>query len=144
MGRAHGLQNLAIASIGINSETRCVRTLVVDGSDTAQRAVCELMELEPNIEVVGRVSDGVEAIAAVASLRPELVVMEIDLAYLDGLKTAAILGQYYPQIRIVLMSWDHSARQQADAHRFGADGFVYKGDLIGGMHATLRRVFPNH
>ena len=93
-----------------------VRALVVDDSETAQEAVFALMELEPLIELVGRANDGVEAIEAVANLNPDLVIMAVDMPYLDGLQTSLILARYYPDVLIALMSSHDNPkiREQAD------------------------------
>jgi DNA-binding NarL/FixJ family response regulator len=120
-----------------------VRVLVVDDSETAQEAVFALMELEPLIELVGRANDGVEAIEAVANLNPDLVIMAVDMPYLDGLQTSLILARYYPDVLIALMSSHDNPKIREQGRWHGADAFIPKPELVEGMHRMLAELFPS-
>lgn len=124
-------------------DTPLVRVLVVDDSESAQEAVFALMELEPLIELVGRANDGVEAIEAVANLNPDLVIMDVDMPYLDGLQTSVILARYYPDVLIALMSGNDSPKLREQGRVHGADAFIPKTELVEGMHRMLYELFPN-
>jgi DNA-binding NarL/FixJ family response regulator len=123
-------------------EMECIRVIVVDDSENALRAVCALIELEPMVEIVGRACNGVEAIGAVASLLPDLVVMDVNMPYLDGLKTAGILSAHFPDLKIVLMSADDDAELRIKGRTHGADAFVPKHELIYGLSTAIRELYP--
>lgn len=76
-----------------------IRALVADNS--------------PGFRVVARVSDGQEAIEAVTVLLPDLVLIDVGLAKLDGITTASILTHRFPSLDVVLMSDKHSSRLRA-------------------------------
>jgi DNA-binding NarL/FixJ family response regulator len=117
--------------------------LVADDSDTVQQTVSELMEMEPTIELIGRAGNGLETIEAVAALQPDLVIMEVHLPYLDGLQTSALIARHYPDVQIVLMSCDDSAKTREQGRLHGAHAFIPKTELIQGMHQALCELFPS-
>ena len=120
-----------------------IRALVADDSDSVQQTVCDLMEIEPVIDVIGRAGDGLETIEAVAALQPDLVIMEVHLPYLDGLETSALIARHYPDVQIVLMSCDDSPKTREQGRLHGAHAFIPKGELIQGMQQVLSELFPS-
>ena len=128
---------------GMILEQRCIRTLVVDDSPSSMRAVCALMQAEPLVEIVGVATNGVEAIAAVATLSPDLVIMDVNLPLLDGLKAASILSRHYPEIRVVLMSADDSAEIRRQGVLHGADAVVLKSEIVHGLHTALLELYSS-
>jgi DNA-binding NarL/FixJ family response regulator len=123
-------------------QEECIRVVVVDDSENAMRAICALIELEPMVEVIGRAGDGVEAIAAVASLNPQLVIMDVNMPHLDGLRTAGILSAHYPDLRILLMSADDDPELPNQGRLHGADAFVPKHELIHGLSTAIKELYP--
>jgi DNA-binding NarL/FixJ family response regulator len=124
-------------------DTGCIRTLVADDSDIFRQMVCELMEMEPVIDIVGQASDGLEVIEAVAALHPDLVIMEVHLPYLDGLKASALIARYYPDVLILLMSADDSPKTREQGRIQGAHAFIPKDELIAGMPQALGELFSS-
>ena len=61
-----------------------IRTLVVTGSSGQAEHLTRILQSDPALMVIGRASDGMEALAARQALAPDLIVMQIDLPYLDG------------------------------------------------------------
>jgi response regulator RpfG family c-di-GMP phosphodiesterase len=65
-----------------------IRTVVVDDSPTFLQVACELLELDPAIDVVARAGKGGEAIETVMKTKPDMVLMDVNMPYLDGLTLA--------------------------------------------------------
>lgn len=63
-----------------------IRVLVVEDSPTARALLVSLLETDPELEVVGQVTSGCEAVEAVARLRPDLVTMDVVMPDIDGLE----------------------------------------------------------
>ena len=61
-----------------------IRVLVADDSATARRLLVEILGADPGIEVVGQAVDGIEAVALVKRLRPDIVTMDVQMPRLDG------------------------------------------------------------
>ena len=67
-------------------QERQIRVLVVDDSVSARQLIRAILESEPGIKVVGEAADGVEAIARVAELKPDIVTMDIEMPVMGGLQ----------------------------------------------------------
>lgn len=124
----------------LTSECKRLRTVVVDDSPTFLEVVCALLELEEQIDVLARATDGVSALEVVADLRPDLLVMDIDMPCLDGLNAAMLISTRFPRTRIILMSADDSPELRADCLACGADDFVHKPQFRKAFSRALSRM----
>lgn len=108
-----------------------ITLLVVDDQPSVRRGLRMLLALEPDLKTLGEASDGLEAVAAVRTLQPDVVVMDIDMPRMDGLTATKTLAAEAPQSAVVILSIhdDEAMRQRAQAA--GAAAFVGKqaGDL---------------
>ena len=84
------------------------------------------------IEVLGEVSDGLEAVEAAARLRPDVVLMDIRMPNLDGLEAARRILAADPQIRILMLT------------TFDLDEYVYEALAAGASGFLLKDVTPEH
>jgi DNA-binding NarL/FixJ family response regulator len=113
------------------------RTVLIVDDHAPFRAVARtLLQLE-GLEVVGEVADALSALEAVGRLRPDVVVLDIQLPDLDGFEVARRLAQAGdPPVIVLVSSRDSSAyrRRLADSP---ARGFIPKSDLSGAAVAAL-------
>jgi DNA-binding NarL/FixJ family response regulator len=112
-----------------------VRLLIADDRPRTRGAVRALLAAHAGFEVVGEASDGEEALARVAELKPELVLLDVRMPRLDGIVATAQIKSRWPSIRVVVHSL--AAERRAEALAAGADAFVAKGgkadDLLGAL-----------
>lgn len=105
---------------------------------------CNLLRelLEPEFEVVGSVADGREMLKTVASLRPDVVLMDIGMPTLNGLDAGRQLKAQYPQIKLIYLTMNNSVEHARAAIHAGASGFVLKNtqssELLGAIRGALR------
>ncbi|MGW6624683.1 response regulator [Nocardia sp. NPDC055002] len=116
-----------------------VRVLVVDDQELFRAGFRLILESEPDIEVVGEASDGVEAVTAARRLVPDVVVMDVRMPRLDGVAaTARICAETAAKV-LVLTMFDVDEYVYA-ALRAGASGFLLKdarrAELIGGVRVV--------
>jgi DNA-binding NarL/FixJ family response regulator len=103
-----------------------VRVLLVDDERLVRAGFRMFLKAEPGIEVAGEAADGVEAIAAAARLRPDVVLMDIRMPRLDGLEASRrILSGREPPRVVVLTTFDLD-EYVYEALRAGASGFLLK------------------
>lgn len=91
---------------------RPVRVLVVDDSATIRAVLARQLAATPGIEVVGKASDGLEAVEAIKALRPDVVTLDIEMPRLDGLGALQRIMEECPT-RVVMVS--SLTREGADA-----------------------------
>ena len=93
-----------------------IRTVVVDDEKPARVRLTELLQREPDIELVGTASDGREAIDILRRVKPDLVFLDVQMPQLDGL---GVLQQLMPEelpVTIMVTAYDKYAIQAFDAH----------------------------
>jgi DNA-binding NarL/FixJ family response regulator len=120
---------------------RRIRTIVVDDSETFLQVACELLELDPLVDLIARADKGGEAIETVMKLKPDLVLMDVHMPYLDGLTLAWFFAQRFPAARVLLMSTDSTPELRQACRQSGANGFVHKENFRQEFRAALERVF---
>jgi two-component system, OmpR family, response regulator len=130
-GAQMATNNQAIVSSPIQQPATAVvpshiRILVVDDSPDFLDVVCGLLGLEDFIEVVGTAGDGSGAIQAASDFHPDVILMDVQMPYMNGLTTALLLSQHFPEIRVILMSADESLQTRIACQSSGARAFVYK------------------
>ena len=84
-----------------------VRVVVVDDSLVAREMLCQILGSDPSIEVVGTARDGQAAVEMVASLKPDLVTMDIHMPRMDGLEATERIMAFHPTPILVVSSSVH-------------------------------------
>jgi pilus assembly protein CpaE len=123
------------------SRRRRPRVIVVDDSPNYQEIVCTLIEMDDVVDIVGRASNGADAIQTVAHLRPDLLVMDVEMPLVDGLAAAQFLSRHFPITVIMLMSADNSQLRRAACLESGARAFIYKPNFREEFLRALERAF---
>jgi DNA-binding NarL/FixJ family response regulator len=107
---------------------RC-RILLVDSHALLLDVLDRLLREVPEIDVVARTRDGLEAMALVMLHRPDLVVMNLAMSGLTGLELTRRVAAEPWAPRVVLMSFHDEPEYRRAAESAGADGFVLKQEL---------------
>ena len=115
---------------------RPTRILLVDDHALVRSAIRQALNA-PDLEVVGEASSAEDAIGMATSLRPDLLLLDIDLPGLSGLEAVRELAPRLPDTKIVMLTVSTDRRDLLGAVRHGAAGYLTK-DLSG--DALLRAV----
>jgi DNA-binding NarL/FixJ family response regulator len=121
-------------------ETKPIRVFLVDDEPTVRRGLRMQLELEADMAVVGEAADGHAAIEQVAGAAPDVVLMDLQMAGLDGLSATSALRAQLPSLPVVILSLHDGLRTRSAALAAGARAFVSKHDPAGVLLATIRRV----
>ncbi|MFT3724136.1 MAG: chemotaxis-specific protein-glutamate methyltransferase CheB [Hyphomonadaceae bacterium] len=108
--------------------SRRVRVMLVDDSAIVRGFMRRWIEEEPRIELAKACSDGAQAVAAAAAVRPDVIVLDIEMPNLDGLSALPQLRKAAPDARIVMASTltTQGAAQTVKALALGAADFIAK------------------
>jgi CheY-like chemotaxis protein/anti-sigma regulatory factor (Ser/Thr protein kinase) len=120
-------------------EQSLVRVLLVDDHVMVRRGIKSLTDGHDNLRVIGEASDGEQAVELTAQLRPDVVLMDVNLPVMDGVTATSRIHQDYPDIVIVGLSV-HDDRQIVDAMtKAGAAAFVSKGSVTEELYEAISR-----
>jgi DNA-binding NarL/FixJ family response regulator len=119
------------------------RILIVDDAAAVREAIRWALEDEPGLAVVGEAADGVEAVARVQELQPDIAILDVEMPSLDGFAaTRRIKAMARPPLVILLTIHGDSASRRRGLE-VGADGFVEKGIGWPAFIAEIRRSLAN-
>lgn len=117
-----------------------IRVLVADDQTLVREGLAMLVDIEPDIEVVGQAPDGQEALKLARQLKPDVVVMDIRMPVLDGLEaTRRLMAEPVPPRVLVLTTFDLD-ENLFRAMKAGASGFLLKDVRRGQLAAAIRAV----
>ena len=108
------------------SADRPVRVLVVDDQTLFREALTTLLGVREEVEMVGAVGDGAQALEAVALLRPDVVLMDLRMPVLDGVATTRRLAVEHPDVRVLVLTTFDGDDEVFPALRAGAVGYLLK------------------
>lgn len=115
--------------------SEALRVLVVDDEAPARVKVRRLLEAEPRVEVVGEAADGVRAVALIRELKPDLLILDIQMPGLTGFEVLEALGEPRPQV-IFATAFDRFA---LDAFEAAAVDYLLKPFDGPRLHRALDR-----
>jgi DNA-binding NarL/FixJ family response regulator len=101
------------------------RVLIADDSVRAREGLRALLAMRPELEVIGEVANGEEAVRLVGECHPDIVLMDLHMPKLDGVQATRLIKQQWPFVIVVVLTI--YADEQANAFAAGADRVVIKG-----------------
>jgi DNA-binding NarL/FixJ family response regulator len=114
--------------------------IVVDEHDIPRTGLRGILAGQPELEVITEASNGNQAVALCRRLRPDLVLMELELPGLDGLSATRLIGRDCPDTRAVIVTGRHDPASLRLAIEAGISGYLMKTASTEEIISALRRV----
>ena len=121
-----------------------INILLVEDQNTILQLLKTYLEQEPDLEIVGIATNGQEAINKTGQLAPDVVLMDIEMPKIDGLKATKIISQRFPQTKVLILSIHDSDRYLKDALEVGAKGYLLKNTPPQELANTVRAVHKGY
>jgi len=121
-------------------EGSATRILLVDDYEPWRRFVSTTLQKRPELQIVGEVTDGFEAVQKAQQLRPDLILLDIGLPTLNGIEVARRIRELSPKSKILFLSENRSWDIAEEALRTGAGGYVVKSDAVGELLPAVEAV----
>jgi DNA-binding NarL/FixJ family response regulator len=119
-----------------------VRILLVDDYEPWRRFLCRTLSALPNVQIIGEVSDGLEAVKKFQELHPNLILLDIGLPQLNGFDVASRIRQSVLKPKILFVSGLRDPDIAEGAFSAGANGYLLKSDaardLLPAIEAVLK------
>ena len=103
-----------------------LRVVIADDHSVVRQGIRGVLEEINGLDVVGEVGDGVEALAMVIDLSPDVVVLDVNMPAMSGLEVTMALREEGSPVRVLILSMHDDPEYVLQAVRAGADGYVLK------------------
>jgi two-component system, NarL family, response regulator DegU len=103
-----------------------IKILIIDDHSIVKDGLSEIISKEEDITVVGTGANGEQAIELVKKLKPNVVLLDIDMPVMDGVKAARIIKDEFPETEIIMLSMYDDDKNIFEAIKAGATGYILK------------------
>jgi two-component system, NarL family, nitrate/nitrite response regulator NarL len=119
---------------------KTIRIFVVDDEPRIRDVLVHYLARCDEFDVVGEASGGIEALEKLASVLPNVVLLDISMPGMNGLDVAKRMLEAHPAIRIIFVSAAWTVQHETAAHQIGASGFVAKDKMATDLAPKIRKV----
>jgi two-component system response regulator DesR len=117
-----------------------IRVVIAEDQAMVLGALAALLEIEGDLEVVGRAHDGEEALALCTKLRPDVLLTDVEMPKRTGLELAAAVRQQLPSTRVIILTTFARGGYLRRALQSGASGYLLKDSPAEQLANAVRRV----
>jgi len=115
-----------------------IRVLVVDDQQLIREGIASLLRIQERITVVGTASDGQEAIEKTLALSPDIVLMDVRMPVLDGVKATAEICKRVPACQVLMLTTFADENYVVEALQSGAKGYLLKDIPVDELAQAIR------
>jgi two-component system, NarL family, nitrate/nitrite response regulator NarL len=120
-----------------------IRVLLVDDTALFRTAIAELVDAQEGLAVVGEAENGLEAVEKARALKPDVVVMDVEMPVMDGVQATRLIREQMPGVKVVMLTVSEADDHLFDAIRFGAQGYLLKNLRPAELYDLVRAVMRN-
>src|SRR6266545_1949529 len=103
-----------------------IQVVIADDQGLVRVGLRKVLDVEPDMEVVGEAANGEQAVAAAERLRPDVMVMDIRMPSLDGIEATRRIVRLHPDVRVLMLTTFALDSYVYESLRAGASGFMLK------------------
>lgn len=117
-----------------------VNILLVDDHRIVREGLISMLQTQADMQIVGEAGNGYEAISRIEQLKPDLVLLDLEMPELDGVQVLKLMRSRFPQVRVVILTAFGSDERIFDAVRAGAKGYLLKDAGLAEVVQAIRTV----
>ncbi len=113
-------------STNIMATQPLIQVLSVDDHDIVRLGLTTLLASYDDMEMIGEASNGQEAVNFCDTVQPNIILMDINMPIMDGIRATQLICQKYPLICVIIFTGSNGLAQIAEAVQAGAKGYIRK------------------
>ena len=117
-----------------------IRVVVADDQDLVRIGLVMILSAQPDIDVIGEAGSGLEAVEKAASLKPDLIIMDVNMPDLDGIEATRRIKEKHPSISVIVLTVNDEELFLIEAVRAGAASFLLKDSSSDQLINSIRAV----
>ena len=117
-----------------------IDVLLVDDQTLIRQGIRVLLEIEPDIHVVGQAADGAEALRQTEALHPHVVLMDVRMPGMDGVSATREMSRRFPEVGVIILTTFEDDETVFEGLRAGARGYLLKDVSSEEMAEAVRKV----
>ena len=117
-----------------------IRVLVADDHPVVQHGLCTMLELEDDIDVIGRAADGGEAVSQALSLQPDVILLDVQMPVMDGIEALRRIRAQDPEARVIVLTTYRNEDYIFPSLQAGARGYLLKDATREELAGAIRQV----
>ena len=117
-----------------------IDVLLVDDQTLIRQGIRVLLEIEPDIHVVGHAADGAEALRQTEALHPHVVLMDVRMPGMDGVSATREMSRRFPEVGVIILTTFEDDETVFEGLRAGARGYLLKDVSSEEMAEAVRKV----
>jgi len=121
--------------------TSSIRVFLCDDHTLFRQGLKKLLELEPDIQIVGEASNGIEMLDRLKKAGPDIILMDIGMPQMDGIAATYKIKKILPHVNIIIVTIYEDEPHIFEAIKAGAMGYILKDASITGLTEAIRRVY---
>jgi DNA-binding NarL/FixJ family response regulator len=114
--------------------------VLADDHVLVRQGIKKILQQDRGMEVVAEAGDGLELMEILAKITPDLVILDISMPHLKGLAAAAKIKQFYPELKVLILSMHRSKEYLQQALAAGVNGYLLKEDADVALFAAIETV----
>ncbi len=118
-----------------------IRILIADDHSMVRQGFKQILELEDSMEVVGQAANGEEAIKLAREIKPDVILMDINMPGMNGMQAIEALKAENPNYKIIVVTIHQDKAYLFKALQLGASGFVQKDADISVLIDAIKKVY---
>jgi DNA-binding NarL/FixJ family response regulator len=128
---------------GTNTGSPPIRVLVADDQPIFTKMLEAVLASDERVEVVGRATNGKQALELAAELAPDVILMDISMPIMDGLEATRRLRERDPSVRVLMLTESDFPGDVMRARKAGASGYVPKTRIASTLSGAIVKVIED-
>ena len=121
-----------------------IRIIIADDHDLFVEGLSGLLAKQPDIELSGQACDGIQAVEQTSLLKPDIILMDIAMPRMNGIKASQQIRSKFPDVKILILSMHNNRELISESLKAGANGYVLKDCTSDELYEAVKTVMQGY